>query len=179
MPFDFAQGKPVLREFLVADADGALVIALTSRHVKAGAADADFNRVVVLVLMNILGRESKRILVSRFFGDVGIEAFEIQLLGTDECVAAGVVGKFQEFARALLNERFADRKRMADGNGIDGHVVGEQRVDGFVNGVGVVLGIASVGNEENHFAAFAAAGLQHVGCDEDGVVQSGVYGIAP
>src|SRR5580704_10344138 len=89
-----ARRKPADGGVLVAHTNRALIITLARGDVEPRAAHADFNGVVVLVFMNIRGRESKRIFVAGLFGDVGIEALEVRLLGCNKRITSGIEGKF-------------------------------------------------------------------------------------
>lgn len=75
---------------LVADGEGALVVALAGADVQIGAANTHFDGVIIVAAIGHVGREGESVLIARLFGDVGIKAVEIFVLGGIEGIAAGI-----------------------------------------------------------------------------------------
>lgn len=152
------------------NSEGAGVIAIARRHVEAGTADADFDGVIIAGLVLVARREGKRVLVARFFGDLGVKAVEIFFPSGVESVAARLDGVAVGLAEAVLKNGFA-RDGMGNRDRINGNVGFEEETQSFVESVLIVAGIAAVGNEENNFATVAAPALQHLTGGEDGIIE--------
>ena len=81
---------------LVSDADGTQVVPLACVDGEVGSLHANFDLVVVLGTIDVVGNERERILISCLFGDVGIHALKLRLLGGGKFVAAGADRVFIE-----------------------------------------------------------------------------------
>ena len=112
------------------------------------------------------GRIGQSVLIAGLFGDAGVELFHGGALGGEVDVAAGIVSVVHQAAEAALEIG------AADGHAVDGDVVAQQFLDGFFIAVGVGAdAVGSIGDQENNFAAFAAAIFQELGGAVDSVVE--------
>ncbi len=68
---------PLSKHFFVSATDAAVVVALARQNVQARTPHANFNRMKVVTLVYSVRFERKRILIARFFGNVGVEPLEI------------------------------------------------------------------------------------------------------
>src|SRR5215467_8155584 len=141
------------------------VVALAGANVEALATDPDFYRVVFLGPVVAPRVVTQRVLVAGLFGYAGAELLEPVPLDDVVDVAAGVV-------RVGLQAReFALEVAAAHADAVYRNVVAKQLFHRIAVGVGVGFAIVAVGDQENDFAAVAAAVFQQLRRFVNGVVQ--------
>lgn len=148
------------------------VIAFAGEDREAFATNTDFNCVVILGAIVAARVVAERVLVAGLFGDAGIKTFKRIAFGGVEGVAAGVVRV------GLQARKFAVQKTTADTETINRNTVAEKVLNGVAVSVAIGFAVLAVGDQENHFAAIAAAVLEELGGFVDGVIEGFVGSFA-